>query len=110
METVAMSPDGLIERVTDEEAWSQPSSSSFRPQKYAELITSDDDYLIFRRFGALSARIILDLQNDLATAERELQVLDEKCSVPGNLAHESPEKNDHVLLLLEIKEKLKEYS
>jgi hypothetical protein len=104
-----MAPFGLIRRVTDEEAWSEPSKSP-SPQGYAELITSDDEYLVFRRFGALSTRVILELQNDLIRAESELRALDEKCHVSGDTSPKSLEKDDRVILLSEIKSKLKEYS
>jgi hypothetical protein len=48
--------------------------------EYARYITSDNDALLFRRFGELNARILLSLQNDIEIQEKYLKALDEKCA------------------------------
>jgi hypothetical protein len=72
-----------------------------------EMMSVDDDFLVFRRFGALSARVMLDMQSELERKEAELQSLDRKY---GGTQAMDFEKDERVNLLAEIKFKLKEYS
>ncbi len=58
--------------------------SGQRPKDYlegyaelAEFIASDDDFLLFRRFGALGARNLLYLQAEVQVLEAQLKQLDE---------------------------------
>lgn len=55
-----------------------------RPKEYlegyaelAELIASDNDFLLFRKFGALGARNLLYLQAEVQVLEAQLKQLDE---------------------------------
>ncbi|KAJ8131094.1 hypothetical protein O1611_g2531 [Lasiodiplodia mahajangana] len=49
-------------------------------RRYAEFISSDSDLLIFRRFGALHARVGLLLQDKISLLEQNLVDLDEQYS------------------------------
>ncbi|KAK4112398.1 hypothetical protein N656DRAFT_709377 [Canariomyces notabilis] len=53
---------------------------------YAEFISSDDDFLILRRFDSLSARVALRLQDEINVLEEELERLD--------TIHSKPESTD----------------
>lgn len=72
-----------------------------------ELVAADDDFLVFRRFGKLSARVMLDMQRELAQKEIELELLDRKY---GDTDGMDFEKDERFGLMSEIKVKLKEYS
>lgn len=87
-------------------------------KKYSWFLASDDDFLIFRRFGTLNARIILALQGDLSVAEEKLKKLDEDYSQKtaprlynGSFRHEKDkaQQQERRKLLFEIKDKMKEY-
>ncbi|KAK9782859.1 putative DUF6594 domain-containing protein [Seiridium cardinale] len=47
---------------------------------YAEFISSDDDFFLVRKFGALNARIALVLQDNIVQLEERLHNLDQKNS------------------------------
>jgi hypothetical protein len=87
-------------------------------KKYSWLLASDDDFLIFRRFGTLNARILLLLQDDLTVAEEKLKALDEQYSLKdaprlhnGSFRIEQgEEEQQRRKLVLEIKDKVSEYS
>ena len=52
-----------------------------RPQGYpalAEYTNSNEDYLVFRKFGYLRCRAILHCQEELAEFERVVECMDEK--------------------------------
>jgi hypothetical protein len=53
---------------------------------YAEFISSDDDFLLLRRFDSLSARVALRLQDEITVLEEELKRLD--------AIHSKPESTD----------------
>ena len=84
-------------------------------KKYAWFVGSDENFLIFRRFGTLNARIILALQDDLSVLEERLKELDDKYSLKSaprihNGSFRYDQQADRIVLIQEIKEKLKEYS
>lgn len=62
---------------------STPTTGARLPYKhlgYPELsryIASDNDSFLFRRFGALNARVLLNLQHDIEVQEKYLSELDE---------------------------------
>ena len=64
----------------------------FKPWKtigyrgFSAFLASDTDFLIFRRFGTLNARILLFLQDEITSLEEELERLE--------LFHASPEAAD----------------
>ncbi|KAK0708111.1 hypothetical protein B0H67DRAFT_496968, partial [Lasiosphaeris hirsuta] len=47
---------------------------------YANFISSDNDFLVLRRFDSLSARVALGLQDEITVLEEELDELDAKHS------------------------------
>ena len=44
---------------------------------------SDDDFFVLRRFGELSARVLLRLQNRIVMLEEDLQAWDRYCVEKG---------------------------
>ncbi|KAL2687391.1 hypothetical protein Neosp_004951 [[Neocosmospora] mangrovei] len=50
---------------------------------YAEFISSDDDWFILRRFGALNVRVALALQDEVSVLEEDLKKLDATYSQRG---------------------------
>jgi hypothetical protein len=108
--------NGVANGITEHDIFDQPWKYTGY-KKYAWFLASDDDFLIFRRFGVLNARIILLLQDEICLAESRLKALDEEYSQKtaprlhnGSFRKESAHQADRKTLLLEIKEKLKEYS
>jgi hypothetical protein len=49
-------------------------------RRYTEFIASDNDLLIFRRFGSLNARVALRLQDKVSELEQRLAELDREYS------------------------------
>ena len=55
-----------------------------KPWKYAgyrsfcEFISSDEDFFVLRRFGILSARVLLDSQDQLARLEEQLEATEQQ--------------------------------
>lgn len=55
-----------------------------KPWKYAgyrsfcEFVSSDEDFFVLRRFGTLSARVLLNLQDQLATLEGRLEDIEQQ--------------------------------
>ena len=45
-------------------------------QSFSAFIASDNDFLIFRRFGALNAKVLLGLQDQLSRLEEDLEALE----------------------------------
>ncbi|KAE9364244.1 hypothetical protein N431DRAFT_421114 [Stipitochalara longipes BDJ] len=84
-------------------------------KKYTWFLDSDDNFLVFRRFGALNARILLALQDDLCVLEERLKELDNKYSLKSaprihNGSFRYDQQVDRILIIDEIKETLKEYN
>jgi Family of unknown function (DUF6594) len=82
---------------------------------YSWFLASDDDFLIFRRFGTLNARVILAMQDGISAAEAKLKALDDEASLKNaprrhNGSFRREEDQERKALITEIKEKLKEYS
>lgn len=61
-----------------------------RPSKYegypalCRYIASDNDGFVFRRFGKLNARVLLNLQNQIEIEERNLESLDDRCALDSD--------------------------
>lgn len=49
-------------------------------QGFSRFIASDDDFLFFRRFGDLSVRVLLVLQDEIVRLEAQLDALNESLS------------------------------
>ena len=84
-------------------------------QGYSKFLATDNDFLIFRRFGVLNTRVLLLLQDEISVLEQELEDLDSTHSQPsaadihnGSFRQESlPQRRT---LLLDIHKKIREYS
>ena len=78
---------------------------------FARWIASSNDVFIIRRFGALNARVILLMQDQIVRKEMELDAIDFIESQEGrndSLRGEKGDEREHILL--ELKALLKEYS
>jgi len=49
-------------------------------KKYSYFLASDDDYMVFRKFGMLNARVLLSFQDSISVDEAALQALDNSYS------------------------------
>jgi len=47
-------------------------------QSFANFVASDHDFFVLRRFGALSARVLLGLQDELSCLEGQLDVVESR--------------------------------
>ena len=45
---------------------------------FAHFVASDHDFFVLRRFGALSARVLLGLQDELCSLEEQLNILEDR--------------------------------
>lgn len=52
---------------------------------FSKWVASDRSYFIVRRFGALNARVILSLQDELVELDQRIQALDEAWSRKRNM-------------------------
>jgi hypothetical protein len=43
---------------------------------YSAFLASDNDFMVFRRFDAINARLLLYLQDDIAVLEKKLEALE----------------------------------
>lgn len=57
----------------DQKAWKYAGYRSF-----CEFVSSDEDFFVLRRFGALSARVLLELQDQLARLEERLETTEQQ--------------------------------
>ena len=81
---------------------------------YSEFLASEDDLLIFRRFGALNTRVLLALQDEVSVLEQQLNEMDTVCGDKkgedynnGTFRDDMPDRAD---LLNHLREKLYQYS
>lgn len=82
---------------------------------YSHLLNSHDNFLVFRRFGVLNARLMLALQDHIVILEEKLDKLDSLLSKPeAPDVHNGTFREDPVeertQLLLDLRTKLKDYS
>jgi hypothetical protein len=90
------------------------------PRKYtgyrgfASFVASDTDFFVLRRFDKLNARVLLTLQDQLATLEERLEELDNKYSARnapdidnGTCRGDQPDRTE---LIDQISVKVREYS
>ena len=94
----------------DEKPWKYTGYQSF-----STFIASDNDFLVFRRFGILSARVLLSLQDQLSCVEEDLEICEKRVrgkDVPdihnGSFRQESQE--DRKDLVCRAQRLLREYS
>lgn len=84
-------------------------------KRYAEFISSDDDFFILRRFRSLNVRVALALQDQISVLEEQLDELDRKHSRRdavdvnnGSIRNEPIEERER--LLAQITESIRRYS
>lgn len=94
----------------DEKAWKYAGYRSF-----CEFISSDEDFFVLRRFGSLTARVLLNLQDQLARLEEELEAIEQQLrqrDVPdvhnGSFRHDTQEQRKKKTT--EAQHVLREYS
>lgn len=82
---------------------------------FCEFVDSDHDFFLLRRFGNLSVRVLLALQDELCELEAQLQILESRLSDPlaedvhnGSFREETSESR--LALIQEIDKKLRAYS
>ncbi|KAH6884166.1 hypothetical protein B0T10DRAFT_551079 [Thelonectria olida] len=93
----------------DERAWKYTGYRSF-----ANYVSSDTNFFVFRRFDRLNARVLLTLQAQLTRLEDRLGALDGKYSARGagdiNNGSIKADQPDRAAVIAEITEKIKEYN
>jgi hypothetical protein len=79
---------------------------------FAAFLDSDDSYMIYRRYGYLQARILLEKQDELRLLEEQLDKLDcsEMCDKPDNLFMRGAQGGDRKGILNRIESTFCEYS
>lgn len=102
-------PQITTQKEVDEKPWKYIGYKG-----YSEFISSDSDFLIFRQFDAVSARVALSLQDEVSVLEQELENLDRKCACreaedvhSGSCREEQRERK---ILLRELYDGLVKYS
>lgn len=109
----SVTDDGTVGLPTQEEIDRQPWK--FIGYKgYTEFITSDNDFLILRRFETLSTRVVLSLQDEISELEERLEDCDAKYSDRNfrdvNNGTFRDELSDRKELLQIIADKISRYS
>ncbi|KAF2658978.1 hypothetical protein K491DRAFT_651838 [Lophiostoma macrostomum CBS 122681] len=82
---------------------------------YSTFLASDNDFLVFRRFGTLNTRVLLLLQDEISVLEQKLEDLDITHSQPAATDIHNGSFRQEVLperraLLLEVHKKIREYN
>ncbi|KAH7029153.1 uncharacterized protein B0I36DRAFT_374758 [Microdochium trichocladiopsis] len=81
---------------------------------YADFLASDNDLLVFRRFGVLGARVALGMQDELVSLETKLRALDKQhASVYGPAVNNGSLRDDipeRAALLAQIGDALPKYT
>jgi hypothetical protein len=82
---------------------------------FSAFLASDNDFLIFRRFGAINARLLLYLQDEICVLEKELEDLEDLHAQDdardihnGSFRHEELPARTKLLEALNVK--VREYS
>jgi len=80
----------------------------------AALLDSDENFMLYRRFGFLQARIILNKQDELRDLEKKLDRMDiadqrKDASILRSREKDSATNNRRKNLFCEVEEKFKEY-
>ncbi len=84
-------------------------------QSFSAFVASDNDFFVLRRFGALSARVLLGLQDQLSRVEEDLEALEKKArdvNAPDvhNGSFRQETQRDREALTCQAQRLLKEYS
>jgi hypothetical protein len=99
----------LTQKELDEKPWKYIGYRG-----YSSFLSTENDFLIFRRFGAASTRVALRLQDRVAILEDQLEVLDKKYnSKEAEDVHNGSirqDEEDRANLLGDLSASLMEYS
>jgi hypothetical protein len=106
---------------TEQEDEVSPRDASKKPWKYigyrgfCDFIASDNDFFVLRRFSALSARVLLALQDELVELETQLSLLEgstSKETAPDvhNGSFRQETQKSRLALIREVDIKLRAYS
>lgn len=84
-------------------------------QSFSAFVASDNDFFVLRRFGALSARVLLALQDELSRLEEQLEALEMRVrekDAPDihNGSFRQETQDDRQALVREAQRLLREYS
>ncbi|KAI9846331.1 MAG: hypothetical protein M1837_004184 [Sclerophora amabilis] len=114
----SLTEDTEAQRSGREEDLEEGRSVEHHPNGYprvAAFVDSDENFLIYRRFGLLRNRVLLHAQDELADLERKLNQMDktDERQEPAILKSRQRDENQalsrRALLLEKIDRKLKEY-
>jgi hypothetical protein len=82
---------------------------------FSAFLASDNDFLVFRRFGAINARLLLYLQDEIVVLEEELEELEAECMAKnaddihnGSFRQEALPERTEILEALNVK--VRQYS
>ena len=94
----------------DEKPWKYTGYQSF-----AAFVASDNDFFILRRFGALSARVLLGLQDQLSCLEEDLNELEKRTRINGapdvhNGSFRQDTQEERQVLVSQAQRLLRDYS
>ena len=84
-------------------------------QSFSAFVASDNDFFVLRKFGALSARVLLALQDELSRLEEKLEALElgvREKDAPDihNGSFRQETQGDRRALVCEVQRLLREYS
>ena len=84
-------------------------------QSFAAFVASDDDFFVLRRFGALSARVLLGLQDQLSCLEEDLDAIEKRTREKGapdvhNGSFRQETQEDRQVLVCQAQRLLRDYS
>ncbi|KAI0111025.1 hypothetical protein F4776DRAFT_357952 [Hypoxylon sp. NC0597] len=94
----------IIKRTLDDYRHGYPHLGAF--------LALDQNYLIFRRFGYLQARVLLNIQDQLREYEDKLVLLEKECEDYGVQSREADDQHSwkRIELLQKIENKLERYT
>jgi hypothetical protein len=99
----------LSQKELDEKPWKYIGYKG-----YSSFLSSENDFLIFRRFGTASAHIALGLQDRVTVLENQLEALDKKYSLrEAEDVHNGSfrqEEEDRAKVFEHLRKSLMEYS
>lgn len=78
---------------------------------FAAFLDSDDGFMIYRRYGYLQSRILLEKQDELRSLEAQLDAMDEAemCRKPDKLFTRDRQGEERKGLLIQIEKSFCEY-
>ncbi|KAI0097825.1 hypothetical protein GGR51DRAFT_552845 [Nemania sp. FL0031] len=113
--TISRGGDELANIITPEDIDRKPwKYVGYR--NYARFVASEDDFFILRRFGSLSVRIALFLQDEIAVLENELDEIDKMNSRKdsadvhnGSFRQDNQIQHDRITILHKIRQRILKY-